>query len=210
MTFSIIGTSREEGVIGSAVASRWTGVGGSTQFFRPHVGMVNMQNFSNVRIAHAIQDNMQRKMKLESCIFDALETDALQDQRQCLIATIDGFFSCYTGSNCAESCRDKYGKDCIAGGNNLASADVVDIMIQTFEDSEGMPLAERLLLCLEAGQDAGGDKRGQEAAGLKVFRLSYPLQPFLPLDLRVDHHRNPLYELRRLFEIFEDNKRYMF
>jgi uncharacterized Ntn-hydrolase superfamily protein len=59
-----------------------------------------------------------------------------------------------------------------------------------------LPLGERLLSALEAGDAAGGDKRGKQAAALLV----YSTEPYPTLDIRVDDHEEPFRELRRLYE----------
>jgi uncharacterized Ntn-hydrolase superfamily protein len=74
-------------------------------------------------------------------------------------------------------------------------------MALTFENSKG-DLAERLLKALEAGQEAGGDKRGKASAALLVVnKQPLPTRPFI--DLRVDQHSNPVAELRRVWEDFK-------
>jgi uncharacterized Ntn-hydrolase superfamily protein len=62
--------------------------------------------------------------------------------------------------------------------------------------SADRPFAERLIAALEAGESAGGDKRGKQAAALLIVTTeTYPT-----LDLRVDDHDEPIVELRRLFD----------
>jgi tetratricopeptide (TPR) repeat protein len=69
-------------------------------------------------------------------------------------------------------------------------------------------LAGRLLAALEAGQAAGGDKRGQQSAALLVVRPSkdYPEYATRYVDLRVEDHREPIRELVRVFGILEATK----
>jgi uncharacterized Ntn-hydrolase superfamily protein len=70
-------------------------------------------------------------------------------------------------------------------------------MAEAFERAAALELPERLLVVLEAGQAAGGDKRGRQSAAIKVmWREEYPY-----VDLRVDEHRHPVAELRRVFEV---------
>lgn len=83
-------------------------------------------------------------------------------------------------------------------GNMLAGPQVLDEMAKAFRANHALPLAERLLCSLEAGQAAGGDKRGRMSAGIKVAARG---QPYCYVDLRVDHHSAPLEELRRLLTI---------
>ena len=70
-----------------------------------------------------------------------------------------------------------------------------------FEDSEGW-LAERLMLSLEAGDDAGGDRRGRMSAALLVADEELVLETRPLLSLRVDVHAEPVRELRRAFEAY--------
>jgi len=56
---------------------------------------------------------------------------------------------------------------------------------------------------LEAGQKAGGDKRGKVSTALLVVgERQIETRPFL--DLRVDEHQNPVRELRRIYEAYKE------
>ncbi|MGZ5072945.1 MAG: DUF1028 domain-containing protein, partial [Usitatibacter sp.] len=103
----------------------------------------------------------------------------------------------YTGSACIDWCGHLSGDGCSVAGNMLAGPDVIVKTTQAFERAQGLPLAERLLAALDAGERAGGDKRGKQAAALLIYTTEdYPF-----LDLRVDDHPDPLKELRRLFAV---------
>jgi uncharacterized Ntn-hydrolase superfamily protein len=54
-----------------------------------------------------------------------------------------------------------------------------------------------MMLALEAGQRAGGDKRGRQSAAMRI----HTTEEYADLDLRVDDHEVPLVELRRLWEM---------
>ena len=75
---------------------------------------------------------------------------------------------------------------------------MLSAMAAAFRGSESQDLAERLMLALEAGEAAGGDKRGQAVGGAAecMHVEDYPL-----LDLRVDEHADPVAELRRVLRI---------
>jgi uncharacterized Ntn-hydrolase superfamily protein len=79
----------------------------------------------------------------------------------------------------------------------LAGPEVLEATAQAYHASEGKPMAERLLAAMDAGQAAGGDKRGKQAASLKILAD----EDYLQLDLRVDDHPEPLAELRRLYTV---------
>lgn len=207
MTFSIIAFDPEAEMIGSAVASKWTGVGACVPFFRPGVGMVNIQNFSYAQVAYRVLDEMEKGEDPAACVEKALGTDTARNARQCILATLQGGLFAYSGAKCSGTFHHLLGKDCVAAGNTLADRAVVTAMVESFASTKGLMLADRLITALEAGQAKGGDARGQEAAAVKVFKYSYPVQRFYPIDLRVDHHDAPLAELRRLYGIFGENER---
>ena len=210
MTFSIIGFDPDEKMIGSAVASKWTGVGGCVQFFKPGVGLVNFQNHSYAQVAHRILDGMEEGVPLAEAVEMALSTDDAREHRQCNLADLNGNFYVYSGKNCTNLHYQKIGKNCAAAGNTLVSANVVENMIQAFEKGHDHSFVERLIAALEAGQEAGGDSRGQEAASVKAYKLTYPIQRFYPVDLRVDSEDEPLKKLRFLYETFsKGDRRYM-
>lgn len=207
MTFSILAFDREQALIGSAVASKWTGVGGCTQFFRPGTGLVNIQNHSYAQVAYRVLDNIEAGMDLPASLEQALSTDSAREKRQCILADLHGRFHAASGTDCNGIFHHKISDNCAAAGNTLANTDVIDAMIDAYESSASNVMTERLLEALEAGQAAGGDIRGQEAAAVKVYKTTYPVQRFYPIDLRADSHDAPLEELRRLYAIFGENDR---
>ena len=127
-----------------------------------------------------------------------LKKDPDRESRQVIIIDKDGRKAAFTGKETIDWKGHLIGKDYVVAGNLLVGDKVIEAMAQTFEGSEG-PLAERLMRALEAGQEAGGDKRGRVSAAMLVAgenqRGALPI-----LDLRVDEHENPVKELRRIFE----------
>ena len=109
----------------------------------------------------------------------------------------------FTGADCVEWAGHHVGDDFTVAGNMLAGPDVVGSMAAAFEASDGLELSERLLRALEAGQDAGGDKRGKQSAALLVASP----EPRLYHNLRVDDHADPVAELRRIYEVCVEQSR---
>jgi len=102
----------------------------------------------------------------------------------------------YTGKNCIDWCGHRAFEDFSVGGNMLVGTDVLDATVAAYAAGASLPLAERLIAAMDAGERAGGDKRGKQAAALRIHGdEDYP-----SLDLRVDDHAEPLAELRRLYE----------
>ena len=107
-----------------------------------------------------------------------------------------GAGAAYTGAHCIDWCGHQVHEDFSVAGNMLAGAEVLEATAAAFVASAGRPLDERLVEAMAAGEAAGGDKRGKQAAALRVHRHeAYP-----SLDLRVDDHEEPIAELRRLQE----------
>jgi len=207
MTFSILGYDPDAQMVGSAVASKWTGVGSCVQFFQPHVGLVNMQNHSYAQVAFRVPDNMKAGETLENSLEMALEEDTAREKRQFILGDLAGNFLTFSGKACNGIYHSMIGKNCAAAGNTIADENVIAAMVDAFEGANGETLTERLMRALEAGQNVGGDTRGQEAAAIRVFQTSYPIQRFYPVDLRVDSHDKPLEELRRLLDVFDSHER---
>jgi uncharacterized Ntn-hydrolase superfamily protein len=101
----------------------------------------------------------------------------------------------HTGSQCIDWCGHQLFDDFSVAGNMLAGPQVIEATAQAYRESHSLPFAERLLVAMQAGEAAGGDKRGKQAAALRVHADEDHPQ----LDLRVDDHAEPLAELQRLY-----------
>ena len=99
-----------------------------------------------------------------------------------------------TGADCVPWAGSRAGDGVSVAGNMLAGPEVVDAMLEAAEADPDREIGERLLRALEAGQAAGGDKRGKQSAAL----LAASPEPRLHHNLRVDDHADPVAELRRL------------
>jgi uncharacterized Ntn-hydrolase superfamily protein len=102
----------------------------------------------------------------------------------------------HTGRQCVDWCGAVSGDGYSVAGNMLANDRVVRETARAFEQSRRLPFPEKLLKALEAGEAAGGDKRGKQSAAL----LIYSTEEYPELSLRVDDHTEPLMELRRLYD----------
>jgi len=127
-----------------------------------------------------------------------LKEDSDMETRQVIMIDIKGRTAAFTGKETVDWKGHLVGENYVVAGNMLVGSQVVEAMAQTFENSKGK-LAERLLKALEAGQEAGGDKRGRMSATLLIAdQRRIETRP--TLDLRVDEHHNPVKELRQIFE----------
>jgi uncharacterized Ntn-hydrolase superfamily protein len=126
-----------------------------------------------------------------------LADDPGRSVRQLGMVDRGGDSATYSGDECTTWYGGLSGPNFAAQGNMLIRGETVSAMADAFVASEPMDLAERLVRGIEAGQAAGGDKRGRQCAALLVVdREEYPLW-----DLRVDESPDPVPELRRIFEI---------
>jgi uncharacterized Ntn-hydrolase superfamily protein len=134
--------------------------------------------------------------------------DPGRDQRQVGVVDAQGGSATFTGSACHGWAGGRTGRQYAAQGNILTGPEVVDRMADAFERTPGL-LADRLLVALTAGQDAGGDSRGRQSAALYIAKPKggYGGLNDRFVDLRVDDHPDPIVELERLLGM---HKLYMF
>lgn len=127
-----------------------------------------------------------------------------RDDRQLGVVDAQGRAATFTGSKCLDWAGGRAGDGYCCQGNILTGPDVVGDMAAAFERAKG-PLAGRLLEALAAGDRAGGDSRGRQAAALLVVRQggSYGGAIDVAVDLRVDDHPAPVDELRRLLSLHD-------
>lgn len=196
-TFSIAARCSRTGQLGVAVASAVQAVGGLCPYVRAGIGAVTTQSWVNPYLALRILDGLTRGQEAEAALAVALDTDDRPDLRQIGLVDAGGAAAAWTGADCTAEAGHRTGAGYAVQGNMLASNGVIDAMAQAFEDSDTCDLDERLMRALEAGDDAGGDRRGKQSAALKIVdREDYPC-----LDLRVDEHAAPVPELRRILAV---------
>jgi uncharacterized Ntn-hydrolase superfamily protein len=203
-TFSIAGVDSQAGEVGVAVQSKFLAVGALVPWARGSVGAVATQAFAEVTFGSRGLDLVAQGLDPQEVIDRLLADDTAPEQRQVGIVDSSGRSAAHTGSECFEWAGHETGEGFSCQGNILAGADVVTEMARSFRQSSG-PLATRLVDALKAGQRAGGDRRGQESAALYVAKpgAGYGGNHDRYVDLRVDHHDEPIEELSRLLELHE-------
>ncbi len=200
-TYSICACDLGAGQWGVATQSKFLAVGSVVPWAAPHVGAIATQSYANPRYGPDGLALLADGLPAEEVIARLTFADADRGLRQVGVVDAEGRAATFTGEGCHGWAGGRAGAGYAAQGNILVSAGTVDALAETFESTEGRPLVERLLDCLDAAQAAGGDRRGQQSAALVVVerdggyaRLSDTL-----VDLRVDDHPLPLAELRRLY-----------
>jgi uncharacterized Ntn-hydrolase superfamily protein len=204
-TFSIVAADLEAGEVGCAVQSRYFSVGSVVPWVRAGVGACATQAAGVAAFGKRALVELDRGATPEEALERVLAGDERRETRQLGIVTADGLTAVYTGAECNDWAGHRTGAGFAVQGNILAGAAVVDEMARAFEETVG-PLVHRLVAALEAGQAAGGDKRGQQSAALIVERTGARSESREGIDricdLRVEDHEEPIAELRRLVGIW--------
>ena len=195
MTWSLIARDAD-GAFGVVVASRFFAVGALCPHAASGVGALSTQALVNPLYARAALRSMAHGRTPQEIVYALTAADAGRDLRQLHMIDAQGRIAAHTGRACIEWCGQRAGDGYSVAGNMLAGPRVLDDTAATFEAGSALPFAERLIAALAAGEAAGGDKRGKQAAALLICTTEdYPA-----LSLRVDDHPDPIAELRRLFE----------
>lgn len=199
-TFSITARCKETGQLGIAVSTARPCVGSLVPHILPNVGAVATQAQVNPYFGiDGIRYLQEGKTAQE--VLEALQNDDEDYHlRQVAIVDAQGNAVAFTGDNTVSWAGHYVGDQFAIAGNMLVGEDTIQAMAESFSASEGGFLPKRLLDALIAGQLAGGDKRGKQSAALYVVdKEAYPL-----CDIRADEHQDPVTELKRIYEIWED------
>lgn len=196
-TFSIVGHCSRTGMLGVAVATAVPAVGAICPFVRAGIGAVSTQSWVNPYLASDALDLMAGGATAEAALAQVLAGDEAKDLRQIGIVDAQGRSAVWTGADCTTWFGDITGRGFTVQGNMLVGEATLTAMAEAFRGKPEDDLDERLLSALEAGNAAGGDKRGKQSAALRVHHE----EDYAWLDLRVDEHADPVGELRRVHGI---------
>jgi uncharacterized Ntn-hydrolase superfamily protein len=201
MTYSIAALDPATGDLGVATQSKFLAVGAVVPWARAGVGAIATQAFANVAYGPEGLAALAAGRSAAETLAALVEADALREHRQLGVVDTHGGSASHTGRECFAWAGGRTGPGFAAQGNILARAEVVDGIAETFV-AGGMPFPELLVACLAAAEAAGGDRRGRESAALLIVREGggYGGANDRRIDLRVDHHADPVGELGRLLE----------
>lgn len=202
-TYSIVARDDETGDIGVAVQSHWFSVGPVVAWGEAGVGVVATQSFVNVSFGIRGLELLKEGFTPEEAVKKLIEDDEASDFRQLAILDIEGNSYSYTGSKCVDFASNIFAQNYSVQANMMLNSTVPKAMEDAFNRSKGLPLAERLMSALEAAENEGGDIRGKQSASLLVLRGKSTGKTWEDrlVDLRVDDHKNPLEELKRLLKV---------
>ena len=198
-TFSIVATDPETKEHGVAVASKFIAVGSVVPWAKSEVGAIATQSLANTTFGPKGFELLAAGKSAEETLKALIGGDDGRENRQVGIVDKDGKAATYTGKKCSEWAGGKTGKNYTCQGNLLAGQAVVADMAKAFEEAKG-PLAWRMIAAMEAGEKAGGDKRGKQSAAIVIEKPKggYAGLNDRYVDFRVDDHEKPLEELARI------------
>ena len=198
-TFSIVARCPRTGMVGVAVCTAVPAVGALCPFAQPGVGAIATQSFVNPYLGIDGLMLLKEGLSAEATVMQLLANDPGRDVRQLSIVDHRGTAATFTGKGCLPWCGHVVGDGYAVAANMMVDDTTVSAMTRAFEETVKAELPERLLKALEAGDVTSGDYRGRQSAALLVYHTeAYPYR-----SLRVDEHRSPVAELRRIFTLSE-------
>ena len=196
MTWSILVRDPATGALGAAVASKFFAVGAVCIHVEGGVAALATQALVNPMYAVHAMPRLREGADPVLVVGDSIVPDPGGSQRQFHILDAGGRIAQHTGEGCVTWAGHVRGEDVSVAGNMLAGPGVVQATMDAYLVATGT-MVERLLTAMEAGEAAGGDKRGRQSAALKVCSRD----PYPDLDIRADDHADPFAELRRLHRV---------
>jgi len=203
-TYSIVAYDHSRQEWGVAVQSKFLAVGALVPWAKAGVGAVATQSYVNLRYGPAGLEMMAKGQSAAETIKALTQADDQQELRQVGVVDQLGRAAAFTGEGCYDWAGHIVG-DSFACQGNLLVPGTVEAMVESFEETRRGPgeLADWLIDCLEAGQAAGGDKRGRQSAAVLVVREGggYGGGSDRYLDLRVDDDPFPIQRLKGLLKL---------
>lgn len=200
MTWSIIARDPATGWFGIGIATRFFAVGALCPAAAAGTGAVCSQALPNPALRQRALALLREGITAPAVVPMVMAMDEGRAQRQLHLVDCEGRTGAFTGDACIDWCGHRAAENVSVAGNMLAGPTVVERTLEAWLAGDGLPLVERLLAALDAGEAAGGDKRGRQSAALLVQGH----EPYPRLDIRVDDHAAPLEELRRLYAVAQE------
>lgn len=198
-TFSIVAHDAAEEAWGVAVSSKFPAVGAVVPWARAGVGVVATQSYAKIGFGPDGLALMGAGQSADDALAALLAADDGRETRQVALVDSSGRAAAHTGSECHDWAGHKSGDGFSVQGNLLAGEAVIEAMATGYTQADG-ELADRLVAALQAGEYAGGDKRGKQSAAVLVVRPAggYGGDNDRYLDLRVDDAEEPVRKLAAL------------
>ncbi|WP_209425428.1 DUF1028 domain-containing protein [Pararhodobacter sp. SW119] len=200
MTWSITARDSATGRLGIAVASRFFAVGAVVPHIRGGLGAIATQAFISPMWGTEGLRMLAEGLAPQEVIDRLVAADAGHPNRQLHLIDAQGSAAAFTGADCIDWCGHLVADSVSVAGNMLEGPQVLEATLASYRAGRDLQFAERLLTAMQAGEDAGGDKRGRQSAALAIYRD----QDYAWLDIRADDDSDPLAELRRLHAVAQE------
>lgn len=200
MTLSIVAKCPDARQFGVAAVTEMPAVGKFLSYAFPGYGAFATQALINPYLGIDGCKLLSLSVSAQSTVDNVLEDDGEREQRQVAAVDKEGRSAAFTGKECLPYAGSLQGPNFSVQGNRLAGPQVLEAMAEAFRKDTGAELVHRLIDAVAAGVAAGGDKEGENSANVYIVgEEEYPLW-----DIRVDDHRDPVAELRRLEGVFRE------
>jgi uncharacterized Ntn-hydrolase superfamily protein len=204
-TFSLCAVDPATGQSGAAVTTRVPFVGRAVPHVRAGVGAVCTQASTVVEYGPRGLELLAKGVEPPAVLQQLLADDPQRESRQVGVIDMNGVGAAHTGKNNGNWAGSRQGRNYTVQANIMVGPEVVDAVAATFESTEGsgLPLAERMILAMEAGQGKGGDRRwgNLQSAAIKIADPKDPGRggDFIALAIEVGEHPEPVGEMRRIY-----------
>jgi uncharacterized Ntn-hydrolase superfamily protein len=204
-TVSLCAIDPATGQSGAAVTTRVPFVGRAVPHVRAGVGAVCTQASTVVEYGPRGLDLLAKGVEPSDAIAQLLAPDEGRESRQLAMIDMKGRSAAHTGTQNSTWAGSHQGHNYTVQANTMVGPEVVDAIASTFEASEGtgMPLAERMILALEAGYAKGGDKRwgNLQSAAIKIADPNDPGRggDFISVAIEVGENPEPVAEMKRIY-----------
>jgi uncharacterized Ntn-hydrolase superfamily protein len=210
MTFSIVGRSADGNTMGVAVASKFLAAGAYVPAAAADAGALATQAHCNLELRTRGLEMLAGGMTASGVLDEFFAGDPHRAERQAGVVDVNGETATFTGERCQPwaggTARSDPAGAFAAQGNMLAGPEVIDAMVEAWlAGGVDAPIPRRLLAALAAGQEAGGDPRGKQAAALLVVSpgAGYGGLSDVLVDLRSDDSPEPIGDLERMLDLHD-------
>jgi uncharacterized Ntn-hydrolase superfamily protein len=204
-TFSLCAIDPATGQSGAAVTTRVPFVGRAVPHVRAGVGAVCTQASTVVEFGPRGLDLIEQGVAPAEILERLLAGDERRESRQVGVIDMQGRAAAHTGAQNGDWAGSRQGLNYTVQANIMVGPEVVQAVADTFESTEGtgMPLAERMILAMEAGQARGGDRRwgNLQSAAIKIADPNTPGRggDNIALAIEVGEHATPVAEMKRIY-----------
>lgn len=200
VTLSIVARCERTGQFGVAAMTAVPAVGKLLAHAAAHTGAVATQARVNPYLGIDGIALLRQRLCADDVLTTLKRADPRIEARQLAVIDAAGRTASFTGNECIPWAGALAGRGFSVQGNRLAGRAVLEGAAAAYERHASLPLAQRLMEALTAGDAAGGDRHDEESAAIYVVdQEDYPLW-----DIRIDQHAQPLVELRRLYAVFDE------